>query len=405
MKTIHNFMIFLIISVILSTSDAISQTTVNFLNSNSRAMSMGGSFTSVYDIDNSPMWNPSISILEKDRKLGVDSKYSHLELDLIPVGLAIVTLLLENLLSDSTGDNTDLWKAIGIFVVYSVRGYTYSKDKFQFYLKLNEDLFDYDLTDTKNFFDNSQSMIAFSFQLGREFALGTSVNYYQTYEKETGRERGFGGSIGLSYNALAVNQLSYGLTYFKFPDNMKDVREKTERIINDSFNLGVSYHYNNDLLVSLDIKDIIHPNNNSFLETHLGLEEKIYKFEKANLYLRQGGYFLNNISRKAVYSFGIGYKSELIDDEDETLYNFSLGIMVNRFIKNEYNLYFFNTNKFINTCNIFDFIFQSVSNTSMLVPLCHSRNLLAGIYNMDSPKRDAVGADIRQLANSELHIW
>ena len=332
MKTIHIFMIFLIILVILSNNDADSQTIVNFLNSNSRAMSMAGSFTSVYDIDNSPMWNPSISILEKDRKLGVESKYSHFEVDLIPVGLAIGVLALENLFGDSTESNSDFWKAIGIFVVYSVRGYTYSKDKFQIYLKLNEDLFDYDLTDTKNFFDNSQSMLTFSYQLGREFAIGTSLNYYQIYIEDEGRERGMGESIGLSYNSLAVNQLSYGITYFNFPNNIKNVREKTERLVDNSINLGVSYHYNYDYLISLDIRDINHLDNDSFLETHLGLEEKIYNFEKGKLFFRQGGYFLNNTSRKAVYSFGFGYKSNLTDDEDENLYNICIGILVNRFI-------------------------------------------------------------------------
>jgi hypothetical protein len=329
--------VYIIFAFVIENSNA--QTLVNFLNSNTRAMSMSGAFTSVYDIDNSPMWNPSISILEKDRKLGIESKYSHFEVDIIPVGLAIGTLLLEELLSDSTESNSDLWKAIGIFVVYSVRGYTYSKDKYQIYLKLNEDLYDYDLTDTKNFFDNSQSMLAFSYQIGREFAIGASLNYYQTYIENAGRERGMGESIGLSYNALSVNQFSYGITYFNFPNNIRDVREKTERLFDNSINLGISYQYKYDYLLSLDIRDVNHIDNDSFLETHLGLEEKISDYKNGKFFLREGGYFLNNTTAKPVYSLGLGYKSNLTEDDDN-LYNISLGVIVNRYIEKKYNLFF-----------------------------------------------------------------
>ncbi|MBN1407989.1 MAG: hypothetical protein JW956_09375 [Calditrichaceae bacterium] len=316
-----------------------SQTIVNFLNSNSRAMAMSGAFTSVYDIDNSPLWNPSISILEKDRKLGVESDYSHLELDLIPAGMAIGILALDNFFGDSTEFNSAFWKVVGIFAAYSIRGYTYSKDKFQFYLKVNEDLFDYNMLNTKNFFDNSQSLLAFSYQLGREFAVGTSLNYYQTYSKDDDRKKGFGNSIGLSYNALSLNQLSYGITYFNFPNDMKNVREKTERLIDNSINLGISYHYNSDYLVSLDIRDINHPDNNTFLETHLGLEERAYNTKNGKISFRQGGYFLHNAARQPVYSFGLGYRSNL-DEDVESMYNINFGIIINRFIEKKYNLFF-----------------------------------------------------------------
>lgn len=340
MSRFHNLSFFLLIIFILSTTNSKAQTTVNFLNSNSRAMAMSGAFTSIYDIDNSPMWNPSISILEKDRKLGVGSDYSHFEVDIIPVGLAIGFLALDYFFGDSSESSSDLWKAIGIFAVYSLRGYTYSKDKFQLYLKLNEDLFDYDMLDTKNFFDNSQSMLAFSYQIGRELALGTSLTYYQTYIEKVGRERGMGGSIGLSYNALAINQLSYGITYFSFPNHMKEVREKTERLIDNAINLGISYHYNYDYLISLDVRDINHIENDSFLETHLGLEEKISDYKNGKFFLREGGYFLNNKTAKPVYSLGLGYKSNLTEDDDENLYNISLGVIVNRFIEKKFNLFF-----------------------------------------------------------------
>jgi len=326
-----------IFALLIENSSA--QTIINFLNSNSRAMSMAGSFTSVYDIDNSPLWNPSISILEKDRKLGVESSYSHLELDLIPAGMAIGILALDNLFGDSTEFDAGFWKVVGIFAAYSIRGYTYSNDKFQFYLKLNEDLSDYNILDTKNFFDNSQSMLAFSYQLGREFAIGTSFNYYQTFIKGDGRERGFGNSIGVSYNALSLNQLSYGLTYFNFPNHMKDVRERTERLIDNSINLGISYHYNYDYLVSLDIRDINHPDNNTFLETHLGLEERAYNTKNGKISFRQGGYFLHNAARQPVYSFGLGYRSNL-DEDVESMYNINFGIIINRFIEKKYNLFF-----------------------------------------------------------------
>jgi len=340
MKKYCNSFFVLFIILILFVGNTYSQTLINFLNSNSRAMSMGGAFTSVYDIDNSPMWNPSISILEKDRKIGVESSYSKFELDLIPAGLAIVVLLLENLDEDTTDIDTDFLKTMGILLVYSFRGYTYSSDKYQIYLKLNEDLFDYDLTDTKRFFDNSQSMLAFSYQFGREFAVGVSFNYYQTYEKNIGRESGLGGCIGLSYNALAVNRLSYGLTYFKFPDNMKNVREMTERLFDNSINFGISYHYNYNYLVSLDVRDINHFDNASCLETHLGLEEKIVRIKNGNLYLRQGGYFLNNNSNKPVYSVGIGYKSDISFVKRDKLLNISFGIIVNKYQGIRNNLFF-----------------------------------------------------------------
>ncbi len=339
MKKVNVIFAFICSACFLYSGIAFTKTINNFLNSNSRAMSMAGAFTSVYDIDNSPLWNPSISILEKDRVIGMNATYSKVELDILPVGIGIVILALDQLAGDSTETNCDMWKTIGILTVYSVRGLTYSGQNYQFYLKLNEDLLDYDLLDTKRFFDNSTSMAAFSCQFSRELAAGVSLNYFQTY-RDKKRKRGLGGSIGLSYNALAVDGLSYGLTYFKFPDHMKDVRRKSERLFDNSLNLGISYHFQNTVLMSLDLRDITHVKNKSFMEAHLGLEEKLIEIKNGHLYFRQGGFFLNNHGKKPVWSLGMGYRSDMALLTEQSMFNLSFGVLVNKYQRVQHNVFF-----------------------------------------------------------------
>ncbi len=311
----------------------------HFQNSNTRAISMGGAFTSVQDFDNSLLWNPASLILAKDRTKLKDENFIKINADLLSLSSAIIAVGAGLIINAITSCDTDEFgectenngakiSAYGLgILLYGFRGVTFiDNDNFLVSLNLHEDIFDNETT-IKNVFDNSYQSLFFSYKFGRELSVGAGINYYQVFS-ESQRKNGIGFNVGLQYNSLKVKGLYYGISYFKFADNIKYVRSKVERIFDNSLNFGISYDYKDQLLISLDIKNITSFSKSYFGELHVGFEEKIYE----DLYFRQGFYFIDNNKDKFVKSFGIGIKTSLFDllnFYEFHFWDFSLGIIIN----------------------------------------------------------------------------
>lgn len=302
---------------------AFSQVNQLLVSSNSRAMGMGGSFTAVADPTNSVLWNPAINIINKNRQHGQYRQFGIFDIDVLPASIMIVGFAIDAALSpeceeDDSCDEDEEYDHSALDIVkislpYVFRGGSFYGDNYYIQLKLNEDLADFDFEEKFDPYDNSQNLLSFAYQFGREWAIGYSQVYYVVAVSENESLTGFGHNIGIAYNALKIKGLSYGLTYFNMPNNMKSVRAGSERLIEKSVNFGLSYK-GDDYIASLDIRNLFNSENDANKEVHVGLEYSI---------LRLGGYFYNNETEKFVPSFGLGYVSNPDGNLDSFFYRLS----------------------------------------------------------------------------------
>lgn len=322
MKHIFSIIIVIYISNFMNVN---AQVKIHYQNSNSRALSMAGAFTSVQDYHNSLYWNPAGLILAKDRSEYRNSDLIKVNFDIPSLYVAFMGLAIHSIshcgedYEDEDEEETPY--CLQLFA-YSFRGITFiNRDNFLVSLNLHEDLIDYE-TSYENILDNSYQTLITSYEFGRELSIGSSFNYYQVYHDSV-RISGFGLNLGIQYNSTKCKGLTYGLSYFKFQDNVKYVRSRVERIFDNSLTFGICYNYHEKLIVAMDIKNINDINKKYFCESHFGFEEELSK----SFYLRQGFYLKNNFINNVVTTFGLGYRTHLFETLKEKYLNIGLGFL------------------------------------------------------------------------------
>jgi len=307
----------------------IGQSYFHYQSSTARPLSMGGAFTAVQDFHSSLVWNPAALVLAKDRAGLSGETYFKVNFDLLSLGTAVVawginTAFLEE--DEELDDKTACY--LTQMTLYSIRGFTLiNKNNLLVSVNLHEDLIDYPTT-FENIFDNSYQTVTASWQVGREFAIGGSYNYYQVYHEQK-RTSGGGYNLGLQYNSLRFRELYYGISWFAFDDPVENVRSRTERLFNRSLNLGLAWQSNSWWTLAGDFRNINHIRSDKFSEFHLGLEEKAAR----NLYLRQGGFLEENRADKAVLSFGAGYTTRLFRTAKPWIIDFGLALNIKTYTR------------------------------------------------------------------------
>jgi len=112
------------------------------------------------------------------------------------------------------------------------------------------------------------------------------------------REVGFGFSYGILLKP--EKGLSIGVSFFNIPDSLKEFRLQSERIVDESVNIGVSYQPFKGTLLSIDIRNLGEEGSEVVREFHFGLEQVIL----SHVAIR-GGYFSKG-GGDNVFSGGIG---------------------------------------------------------------------------------------------------
>jgi len=318
----------------------------HYQNASTRSLSMAGAFTAVQDYHNSLNWNPAALVLAKDRTRLRSQEYFKTNFDLGALSLAFVGLAIEGIEQgceeeednaeekdpSTEQDEVTFWEVLGLFA-YSFRGVTFiDRDNSMISINLHEDIMDYE-TDITHIFDNSYQTLVFSHLLGREFSVGASISYYQVHDSGS-RKKGMGGSVGLQYNSVKYTGLTYGLTFFTFADQVKNVRYRLERIYNNSFHFGLGYNLKDTFLFAMDLKNITAFKKKYLCEVHFGFEQKIID----NVFLREGFFLWENSIAKTAGSFGLGYKTRLFKSRKEDNLDISIGGLFNCPVRQNDNL-------------------------------------------------------------------
>jgi len=112
------------------------------------------------------------------------------------------------------------------------------------------------------------------------------------------RESGFGFSYGILLKP--EKGLSIGVSFFNMADSLKEYRLQSERIVDESVNLGVSYQPFKGTLISLDVRNLGEEGSEVVREFHFGLEQVMF----SHVAIR-GGYFFKGDGDNVI-SGGIG---------------------------------------------------------------------------------------------------
>jgi hypothetical protein len=306
---------------------ASGQSYFHYQTSAARPLAMGGAFTAVQDFHSSLAWNPAALVLAKDRAGLAEETYFKVNFDLLSLGTALIGWGINSaFLEEDEEMNGKTACYLAQMTLYSIRGFTLiNKNNLLVSVNLHEDLLDYQTT-FGNIFDNSYQSLTASWQVGREFAVGGSYNYYQVWDGEK-RFNGGGYNLGLQYNSLQFKKLYYGISWFAFDDPVQNVRSRIERIFNRSLTFGLAWQSGSWWTVAGDFRNINRPSDDYFAEVHVGLEERIAK----NFYLRQGGFLTGNNIGKPVFSFGAGYTTRLFRTTKPWILDFGLALNIRAF--------------------------------------------------------------------------
>ncbi|MCP4132685.1 MAG: hypothetical protein GY754_17095 [bacterium] len=286
---------------------------------NTKAISMGGAFTSVSDIHNSLLWNPA-SIINKK----MNSKYrkkSYVDLNLNGLNL-FFGLVVGIALAEEGGyydGSSTVAKGLVYIMANVIKSSTYiSKKNFLISVNFQEDIHQYNdnfrdklLHELEyNEFDNKYQTVSTGYGFTDEFAIGGTASFYRVYTNGAAKN-GFGFSLSAHYNPDFLKDYHLGLTFFHFPGELEQVRYVDDRLANNSINIGNSYIFKDVLTASLDFRSIDLYKDPTFFEAHLGLEQKLNIYKEYNLYFREGLYFKENNFSLPVVSFGAGFKPGL----------------------------------------------------------------------------------------------
>lgn len=108
--------------------------------------------------------------------------------------------------------------------------------------------------------------------------------------------------LGISYGILLRprENLNVGVSFFNFPDTLKQFRLPLERMVDESVNIGISYLLPTGSRFSVDLRDLGEESDDVFREFHFGFEQTLV----SQLALRVG--FFRKRREGNVFSFGVG---------------------------------------------------------------------------------------------------
>lgn len=282
-------------------------------NSRSRAIAMGGAVTALEDDIGAISYNPGTFDLVADR-----SKM-RLSVHLNPVMPLVSFSEPENFRNSGKIDiNSMLW---GLH--YLVKSITFSASIFDFGILFNEEKFikrnGEKFFNGDNFLDNVYHSAIANINLSSQVSIGVTGSLIRNTDTN-GLEEG----SGLSYGILVIpsNKYQVGITYFNFSNGIHDIRQRFDRIADESLNAGLAIFPWSNVTLSIDVRNLTESSkteNFGLQEFHFGLEMTQIR----HIALR-GGYYREKISTgkySNIFSFGIGLVDINYFKSPETRYN------------------------------------------------------------------------------------
>ncbi len=295
MKTPTRVYIFLLLTFLSSSCLAQDNFFVALSSVKARALAMGGAFTSISDDLTAIDMNPAAFDMYR---LSVQGKFTFF---LNPV--APITAMFRN--SEITRGNHPWYSDAAIGISLALKGIAFSSKALDVALLLGEEIpcfgprrFDGPVFQLEDYVSNLSNTLVARVRLADQVSIGLSTILLRS---ELNDNANWG--IGLSYGILLQPDSGFdvGLVYHDLPKKYAETRISSDRIVDETLNLGISYTLFNATLLSADIRNISEETGVATREFHAGLEQKILD----HLAFRTGYYRIR--SEKAnVYSCGVG---------------------------------------------------------------------------------------------------
>jgi len=262
-----------------------------------RPLAMGGAFTAVEGDLAAINFNPAAFSLYKLKK----SK--RITFFLNPVAPIIGAIENKMLFQGSGSKIEDYLFSLGLLlksVSISLGSIDFSFLLSEEGLNLPDTFVDEKFLRVSGFRQNHSHTFAARLKLADKVSFGGSASVLFGSQEADPLERKSG--FGFSYGVLLKPEkgLSIGVSFFNMADSLKEYRLQSERIVDESVNLGVSYQPFKGTLISLDVRNLGEEGSEVVREFHFGLEQVMF----SHVAIR-GGYFFKGDGDNVI-SGGIG---------------------------------------------------------------------------------------------------
>ena len=282
-----------------------------------RSLSMGGAFTAMESGIENALYNPAAMQSRTIYNAGLD-------IFLSPVGGTSALLSPSELSQRNDKDAYDWLSAVGLFA----RALTFSNQLLQLSLVLSEELPDNPekldekkIVSTRGHLDWNYHMASMRLSLAKQVSLGvTGYAFNMLREDELRNNSGLMHRFGASYGILMrpSDNLTAGVSYFKFPAKVDSLMLMQHRITDKSVNIGVVYNPFPRLSIALDFRNVSEEENNSTNEVHAGIE-----FVPTRFLALRTGYYRQNLEKidTVAAGFGLGDYRSFVAQTDRFVFS------------------------------------------------------------------------------------
>ena len=264
-------------------------------NVRARPLAMGGAYTSVEDDLASPLFNPAAYFVRnREQSWGA--------IFVSPVS-PVVAIARRNELFSGEGNLVDdvlmatslLLKSASLRLTPLRVGVLLGEEG----LGRGQMFSTQEITNVEGYRQNHFHMLTVRLQLAEKVSVGASGSWYVSSRPDDPQKRQTG--VAMSYGILLKpeERLNVGVSFFNIPDSLPQVRLPLERIIDESVNIGASYRFPTQTLLSVDLRNLGEEQAEALRELHFGIEQTLW----SHLAIRGG--FFNQKGGTNVYSFGV----------------------------------------------------------------------------------------------------
>ena len=258
-----------------------------------RPLAMGGAFMAVEDHLPALLYNPANFSLYRDPTVRRFTMFFN------PMGFAAAVRRSEELHGHETFGKEELATALELLI----RGVGYSTQAFSFAALFGEEAPLQQVSErdrwlsASHYAANQYSLLAGSAHFADRVAIGASVGLYYM-DGVPGRRWKIGSSYGVTLRSS--NNIRVGISYWSFPEDMRDYRAHPERIVNEAMNLGIAYSTPFGLLLSMDLRNLGEESRPPLRELHFGVEQNVVPWVAL-----RGGFFQDRLEGHGVWNAGL----------------------------------------------------------------------------------------------------
>jgi len=266
-----------------------------------RALSMGGAYFSVEDDFSAGFYNPGAF------KMNATKNERRIRLFFNPAASLTAFKDLSDYNYDYARDNKLTVEEALMSLSMAIKGFAVTTPMLDFGIGLGEEIIDTDSADLsdggrvfsfKNMNAGTFHSAFVNMKIASNISIGLSGTLYNRgFDKSSDIENGYTFGVQIAPNP----KLNVGIVYTQIPAMYETARMGLESIENGSAISGLSYHPDDNTILSVDLRTVNKEDRDTSRQIHLGFERKIFD----RLALR-GGYYRHKASAHDVYSVGFG---------------------------------------------------------------------------------------------------